>query len=220
MAVNEAMATAEDGALPHRFLRRDLFDNRLSQPWYSARTQGLMLSALVRLYEVDRDQAWLTQAKKVFAALTRVRDYGFPPPVPWMSFVDGGGHLWFEELADGGEPSMLVQGHLSALLGIYDLWRVTRSPQVQSYFYGGVATIRSVLPSLRAANAIMLSSPRVHTRDPRAHPVITRQVRTLAQITDDPRLSRYARLLAQDLNAVEVRERCAADPACRRLSSR
>ena len=213
-AVDEAMATAENGALPHEYGGRDVWGNRLEVPWYSARTQGLMLSALSLLYEAGDGNARLVQARHVFSALTQVRDYGYPPPRPWISVLDASGFLWFEQLADGDETSLLVQGHLTALLGIYDYWRITRSPEAREYFAGGIATIRHVLPELRAPNSIMLASPRVHTRDPRAHPVITRQIDTLARITGNDLLTRYARLLAKDLAAVRARTACPAEENC------
>ena len=124
-ALDDALSTGRDGLLQYDVRQDNVFGDAMHRPWASSRGQGLLLSALSRLYRVDQDPRRLAQAEQVFAALAQVRDYGYPPPDPWLAFIDYSGYLWFEQYADGQRASLVLSGHLAAVIGLYDYWSVS-----------------------------------------------------------------------------------------------
>jgi hypothetical protein len=216
-AVDAALRESRDGVLTYSYRQKNVFGEQLRRPWASAQGQGLLLSALVRLYRADGDPERLEQARAVFKGLTRVRDYGYPPPRPWLGFIDYSGYLWFEQYADGGQPSQVLTGHLAAVIGLYDFWSLTGDGIAYSYFAGGLSTLRDALPLIRQPGGYARSSLARDGIDPRSHPVLAQQVAGLARVTSDRVLERYARLLARDYARVQANERCYADVRCSRL---
>ena len=205
-AVDEALSTSRDGLLQYRYRQDNVFGEQMNRPWASARGQGLMLSALSRLYEIDRDPRRLAQAQQVFDALAQVRDYGYPRPDPWLASVDYSGYLWFEQYADGQGASLVVSGHLAAVIGLYDYWNVSGDRTAEAYLRGGLSTIRDALPLVRHPGRYASSSLAKDLSDPRSHRVIEAQIAALARVTGDPELTRYATRLARDYEKAHRRE--------------
>lgn len=196
VAVDQALQTSKKGLLPYRFSNSNIYGSPLPIPWYSAEGQGLMLSAMAELYRVTDNPVWVTRSRDVFEALTRVRDVsvdGAPPPQPWLSFRSDDGYLWFEQYAGGVSASLVVPGHLTALLGVYDYWLITRSPSAEWLFNGGVTTVRHYLPIIRKPGRPALYAVGNKSSDPRFDNIVTRQLVTLAKITGDNRIRRFAR---------------------------
>ena len=196
-AVRQVLATAEgQGRLPYRFRNTDIYGHPLPDPWYSSEGQGLMLSALARLSDVTGDKVWTKHARDVFAPLTRVRDFGpdgSTPPRSWLSFVDDDGYLWFEQYAGGISASAVVPGHLTALLGIYDYWRLTHDIDAKNLFIGGTTTIRHYLPRIRREGRPPWYALGNKKPDARFEATISRQLQELARITGDLKIERFSK---------------------------
>ncbi len=188
------------GALPNRYRTRTLFGAPVSGTWYSAEGQGLMLSALSRLYTETGDERWRRDAAAVSTALVQVRGYDYPPPDPWLALLDDGGYVWFEQYAGAHAPTQAVMGHLTALLGLYDYWRVSHDRTAYLFFRGGVAALRTRLPGLREKSAPVLTTILGGKGDARSEQQMVQEVASLAEITDDRVLTRYAGLLAKDFS--------------------
>ena len=195
VAVRQVLATSQPGGvLPYEFSQTDAYGSALPIPWYSSEGQGLMLSALVRLYEVTGRDVWRRRADEVFQGLTRVRGFGpdgTVPPRSWLSFVDDDGYLWFEQYAGGVAASGVVHGHLAAVLGVFDYWRMSRSRVARTLFDGGVTTIEHYLPQIRRPGREPWFAIGAKRGDPRFEATVTRQLATLGQITGSSRITRY-----------------------------
>ena len=119
---------------------------RLKAPWYNAMAQGLVLSFFVRLYRVTGDAIHLHAAGKVFDSFLRlgqVRPGAVQPdPVrPWVSYVDERDYLWLEHYPVA-RPDHTLNVHLHALIGIYEYWQATRSPEARGLLEGALTTMR------------------------------------------------------------------------------
>ena len=209
--VGGLMETTQNGLVPHDFEAINPAGQTLVRPWFSAQTQGLLLSALVRLEAVTGSQRWADDAGAVFSTLRRTRnnrDYSAVEPRPiWTSFVGDNKvttNLWFEKYwrMDGPNyydyPSMVVDAHIAALIGVYDYWGMTKDPAAARLFDGGATSLLSRLPDIRRNGGVSETALSWGVFQLDHHRVVTEQLSVLAQMTGDRRFDAYSRLLAKD----------------------
>lgn len=119
-------------------------------PWYSGMAQGQLLSLFVRLYEITDDAKWREAADHTFDSLL------LPPDadVPWGSWVDENGYRWLEEYPHPTKTGeRVMNGHIFAMYGVYDYWRITNDERAAAVFDGAATTVRHYLPTrIRLAN--------------------------------------------------------------------
>jgi len=201
---------SEFGLVPHAFRTTNIGGQRLANPWYSAQTQGLLLSALVRLESATGRRQWADAAHAVFATLQRSRNTYRRSPAEatanWLSYVgdDKGSNLWFDMYVPQIEsnqvpvPSYLVDAHLAAVIGIYDYWRMTKNPVAARLFDGGASTLVAWLPEIRRSGNVSATAVvwPIYRLD--HHRVLTRQIAAMSRMTSDPLLARYAQRLSRD----------------------
>ena len=209
--VSGVLDESTGGLVPHRFPAQNLSGDDLAVPWYSAQTQGLLLSALVRLEAVTDDQRWADEAAAVFATFRMSR--AFTPTTPreappvWTSWVGDGvslDYLWFEKFSPTRTPDMqdspsyVIDAHICAIIGIYDYWRATRSPEAERLFDGGILTLVSRLPLIRRPGGPSETALQSDIFRLDHHRVVTRQLELLSRMTDSPILAADARVFAED----------------------
>jgi hypothetical protein len=206
------VGTWHEGLVPHDFFATNVYGEALDRPWYSAQTQGLLLSALVRLADMTGESRWRNAAKTVFGSLQQARDFPGPnaePPKIWLLYVgDEQAHdnLWFEKypLPQGdlglqyGHPSFVVDAHLSAIIGIYDYWRLTRSRVAAHLIDGGLSTLLARASEIRVPGQVSRTDLQSANRSIEHHRVTTRQIDALAHMTGNKDLLEFARNLAED----------------------
>ena len=110
----------------------------LRAPWVSAYDQGLVISALVRGYRMTgrpRLMELLRGAHRIFEISTH--DGGIRAAAPR-------GVVYLE--IPGGPTPGILDGFLTSLLGLYDLWVETGDSKVESLFREGIAGLKSFLP--------------------------------------------------------------------------
>lgn len=110
----------------------------LQPPWASAMAQGEAISFYLRMYQALNDESLLSTATAAYRFLE-------------VDFADGGvrrhddeGHLWLEEYPSA-EPSFVLNGFIYALLGLYDLFRVTGDTAVRGDIDRCLDTLRANL---------------------------------------------------------------------------
>lgn len=102
-------------------------------PWASGIAQGIAISALLRGYCCEGDERLLVLARRAFNLLdTPVEDGGF-------RFSSEAIDSWYEE---DSQCSHILNGHIFALLGVYDLFRVTGEVRYHECFERGLAAIQ------------------------------------------------------------------------------
>jgi hypothetical protein len=210
-AVDRVLDTSVHGAVPHEAPCPGPTGRPMQPPWYSARTQGLLLSALTRLHALTGDRRWLDEAGAVFATMQDART--FPPrgqreaPDVWTSYVGdrrSAGNLWFEKYVPNREqtaaddlPSYALDAHLAAVIGIYDYWRTTRSPAAAEIFDGAISTVVRSIPRDSRAGLVTLTGRSTGSTRP-ARRSVARQLELVAEMAGRESLARYARLLASE----------------------
>jgi len=100
---------------------------------FSGISQGMIISALLRAYQLEDNEDYFHLAIKSYNFLnTNVDDGGVlatKQPFDW----------WYEEYLDAPK---ILNGHIYALLGIWDLYRVTNDFNVKQSFEKGVLAIK------------------------------------------------------------------------------
>jgi heparosan-N-sulfate-glucuronate 5-epimerase len=86
--------------------------------WPSCIGQGQGISFLVRMYGLSRNEAYLAAALKAASVLKR------PVAQGGTRLVLDDGSQWLEEYPSP-KPSLVLNGHIYALLAYYDLWLAT-----------------------------------------------------------------------------------------------
>jgi hypothetical protein len=206
------MATWRNGLVPHRFPATNVYGEPLQDPWYSAQTQGLLLSALVRLAEATGERRWGSAASTVFATLLVARNAGDTLPNrhrAWLLYIgdeQSPENVWFEkypapDTALGrtiGHPSFVIDAHLATVIGVYDYWRLTSSRVAARLFDGGVSTILARANEIRVPGDSSRTDLQSTNTSLEHHRVVTLQLEAIAKMTSDPRIGGLARDLAED----------------------
>jgi hypothetical protein len=173
----------------------------MTPPWYSAETQGLVLSAFSRLAAETGDNHWRELANEAFATLSFARkdqNVSRGDIVRWVSVVDDLGYLWFERFPQGRVPSLTISSHITTTIGVYDYWEVSKSPAAAQMFRSGVATVEHYLPLVRVPGQPSRIGMATGDQDRRSHAIVTRQLLTLAAMSGRPDLVRAAAMFRQD----------------------
>ena len=130
-------------------------DETMRAPWYSGLAQGKALSLFTRMYEVTGEKRWREAADRTFASFVNLPG---PLGAPWVSRVDAEGLLWLVEYPlDVPERSDHVfNGHLSAIFGLWDYYRVARTPAALAMYDGAITTMKRYTSVLRVAGKASL----------------------------------------------------------------
>ena len=97
----------------------------IDPPWASAMAQGEAISLYLRMYQALGDEALLDTAIRSYRFLGREYDEG------GVRRYDEAGNLWLEEFPSE-PPSFVLNGFVYAVLGLYDLYRVTGDSAVKA----------------------------------------------------------------------------------------
>jgi D-glucuronyl C5-epimerase C-terminus len=200
-------AVRRDGAsyFPYRF-RYALFGDRsdpMRPPWYSALTQGTVLTLLIRLHAMTGDERWAAAADADFATFVRKRS----ARRPWIVFLDRWKkhrYLWFEEYAKT-PPTQALNGHIYALFGVYEYALATGSSRAMHVFDGGATTVRHEVERFRArSRGVSYYSLRVHAQYASYHCIHIGMLKTLGLMTGEPWFTREAQRFIADAPRVSA----------------
>lgn len=176
--------------------------NTIRDPWYSAMTQGQVLSLFVRLYRATGGEGWKIAGARVFNTFLQVASYDALPKEPWIDFVDERGYLWLEEYAGNVDPMMVLNGHIYAMFGLYDWWVLTGDVAARWLFDGAAATVLHYVPELRTPGHPSWYGYRIRNdlvaQSETYHYEHIWQLGQLAKITGDPRFHDLADDLYSD----------------------
>jgi heparosan-N-sulfate-glucuronate 5-epimerase len=115
----------------------------LDPPWASAMAQGELISLYLRLWQAVERPTLLESARKAYQFMK------VPVEERGVRRRDDQGNLWLEEYPLK-EPSFVLNGFIYALFGLYDLYRVTRDPEVKQDIDACLDTLIARLPDFDA----------------------------------------------------------------------
>lgn len=174
-----------DGAVvwPHDF---DLQEGPISlkAPWVSANVQGYVISALVRGWRITRRAGLLDLLK----GSTRVFE---------LDCESGGvrvkadGKVVYTEVPGSPAPG-IMDGFMTSLLGLYDLYTETGDRKVCELFVQGIEGLRHFLPRWDYRKKWSLYANGSYLCPPGYHCLNRMLLTALARLTSDSRFAEYA----------------------------
>lgn len=190
-----------DGAVvwPHDF---DLREGSvlLRAPWLSANVQGLVISALVRGWRITR-RPRLLELLKGSARVYHLdwEDNGIR--------IGSEGHVVYTEFPGVPAPGVM-DGFMTSLLGLYDLYVETGDPAVKELFEEGTKGLRHFLPRWDYRKKWTVYSNRCYLCPPGYHYLNRVLLSALARVTGDSCFAEYAEAWDPDrlstLDQVEI----------------
>jgi hypothetical protein len=114
-------------------------------PWWSAMTEGVAMSALLRAYSMTGDPACLSAVSRARTTFERDLDHGgVAAPV----VVGATTYLVYQEYLKGYEPNVL-NGWIFSLVGLYEAAAYLQDPEASLDLLGpdrGTAALKALLP--------------------------------------------------------------------------
>ncbi|HWR38206.1 MAG TPA: D-glucuronyl C5-epimerase family protein [Patescibacteria group bacterium] len=105
----------------------------LGNTWISGLLQGQTLSLMLRMYQVTGDEQYRNTAELMYESYKLPHEQG--------GFVSKNGKdLYFDECVS--EPAThIVNGHIYAVMGLLDYWRVYRKPETENMLKESIETV-------------------------------------------------------------------------------
>lgn len=123
-------------------------NNTFEVPWYSGMAQGEFLMVLARLFEITKKNKYAIAGEKTLNSLTLLQSSGH---WPWVSRIDSLGYYWIEEYPHDDHPGRTLNGYMAAVFGLYEHYRVTKSPLAKTLFDLSLTTFKHYLPLYRTS---------------------------------------------------------------------
>ena len=104
-------------------------------PWISGLCQGRLIDVLCRAWQLTDDPKYIDAAMAATGVFyVDVEDGG-------VRSTDAEGNVYYEEYPFPGKYHHVLNGFVFALMGLYDLWRVTGNEDVRRLYDQGLATL-------------------------------------------------------------------------------
>jgi hypothetical protein len=183
---------------PHNF---DLSEGpvRLRGPWISSNVQGLVMSALVRAWRITRRPRLLDLLAGSFRVFQLdCRHNGVR--------VEAEGHVVYSEVPGLAAPGVM-DGFMSSLLGLYDVYVETGDATVKALFDEGVDGLRYFLPRWNYRDKWSWYSNHAYLSPPSYNCLNRLLLSVLGGLTHESRFADYAEVWNPDhLSALDRAE--------------
>lgn len=123
-------------------------NNTFEAPWYSGMAQGEFLIVLSRLFEITKKNRYAIAGHKTLNSLALLQNNGHQP---WVSRIDSLGYFWIEEYPHDVHQGKTLNGYIAAVFGLYEHYRITKSPLAKQLYDMSLTTLRHYLPTYRAS---------------------------------------------------------------------
>jgi heparosan-N-sulfate-glucuronate 5-epimerase len=153
----------------------------LKSPWISCLAQGEGISALVRAYTLTNKLEYLECAKQAYLSFeTSIKEGG-------VLYVDQNGYVWLEE-AIVSPPTNILNGFISAIWGIYDLYLCTKEQIYLKSFHRFIDTLKVHLADYDCFFWSLYERPRGRLKmvaSPSYHALHVKQLDVLYRLTGE-----------------------------------
>jgi len=154
-------------------------------PWAHGMAQGLIISVLLRAYQIKKIHKYLDTALLALNAFEKDIEKG------GVRFIDKEGNIWYEEYAILPPPHIL-NGFIFALFGIYEFYQVTESKNALRLFDNGISTLEKKLPLYDLGYWSLYNLLHKYPAERHYHLLHVKQLKTLYRITHKRIFQEYA----------------------------
>lgn len=154
--------------------------------WCGAWALGNILSAISRRIELTNDSSFIELANRTVNSFeTKIEDGG-------ILFIDKSNNYWFEEYPTI-PPNHVLNGHINAVLGLYDYWRITKNPKAKELFEKGIKTVEETIDKFDSGYWSYYDDEYPYVADYFYHKAVhIPQLKILYQITGKEIFDKYA----------------------------
>lgn len=180
-------------------------DMHMRAPWVSGMSQGMMLSLISRMYDLRPSEELKTYADEIFKTFLKKRTPGEfwvtnPVPCPDDSSLTC---VFLEEYPLDDRETHVVNGHIYAMLGLHDYYRMTKNPQAKELFEDSAFAIARSFTTYRNPGqpsfyAVSDFGKETWETPTSYHLGVIPELRALTKITGDPLFDQQADVLLSD----------------------
>jgi hypothetical protein len=170
----------------------------LRAPWVSANVQGMVISALVRGWRITRKRSLMD----LLEHSTQVFEIA-PPQGGVRCAVDG--NVFYTEVPGGAVPG-IMDGFMTSLLGLYDLFVETGDHRINHLFCEGVRGLKNLLPAWDYRHKWSWYGCRAYLSPPAYHCLNRLQLSIVASLSGESSLAQRAE--DWDPSRFSVLDRC------------
>lgn len=165
-------------------------------PWISCLSQSLGISVLLREYQLEQNEKYLFAARKALEWMK------LPITQRGCAYSLKPSGVWYEEYPDANNPSHVLNGHMWALFGIWDYFRVTGDPKVKEMFEDGISSLLLQLPKYDVGYwSVYATTNRVDLVEGNYQQFIIEQLKVLFAITKKEQFMIFANKWEQSMNS-------------------
>jgi len=174
-------------------------------PWISAYTQCYAISVMLRAYQETRNRKYLEAARKAMHWVKRsIKNGG-------VTFFSRTG-AWLEEYPNPNTPSHILNGHLAAMLGVWDYYRVTGDPGAKRLFDAAANAVKADIGKYDLGYWFVYSRlNRVDVINASYMNYVAKNLDVLGAITGDSFFSRYGARVSEYLTSESLFCKMATD---------
>lgn len=196
----------QDGALFVKYnytLKRK--DYSLAPGWVSAIGNAFVIRGLARIYEETKSQQIADLNKKYAKAFLNFHYKERNNAGRWFSWISDDGYLWFDEYpGDDGIPSLVLNGHIHSLYGLYYYLKTIDCKHEREMFYplllAGLTTLKHNTLKFRRYQKINSYSLREKNKNDYLPDRTLRQQKELYSLTGDPVFKTNFNLFKKDFD--------------------
>lgn len=158
----------------------------IKPPWISGLTQALGVSVLLRAYQLTGNEKYMSTARRAMEWISKSLEDG------GCSSTNERG-TWIEEYPNVSEPNHVLNGHLWALFGVWDFYRVTRDEDAKKLFADGVRVVEAEIERYDVGYWVVYSQKnRLDNILGLYMQFVVEQLKAMYAITENPFFMKYA----------------------------
>ncbi|QPK81693.1 hypothetical protein G7Y41_02330 [Schaalia sp. ZJ405] len=179
---------------------------RMDVPWVSGMAQGMVLSVLSRMYDITHDDKYIPLMREIFQSFSVQKSTEGHWFTNLMKCPDSSSEcMYFEEYpaAVDSQNTHVVNGHMYAIIGLYDYYRITKDALAASYINAGsYAQLHSLdlyrNPGAPSYYAMTNFGHKTWGAPEKYHEGVIAELRFIAEICQNDEFHQQASLLEQD----------------------
>lgn len=131
------MTTVRDNYALYEYPFQQAYFPTVKAPWRSGLSSAWAINALLKAHQLTHDDVYIQKCNAL------LRGFYVPIQSGGFTYMENTG-WWYEEYADTNlQTPRVINGHIYAMLGVYDLWKYTQNDSAKFIFQKGLEALKS-----------------------------------------------------------------------------